>query len=121
MSRNRRNLSDALLSRPDLRRIAELIEPGSRVLDLGCGSGEFLHYLSAAKQVRGLGIEIDPKKIAEDLRFLDRAVTEDLPDEELIGILRGMIPTYHAPDEINRRALDELERAAEPAGEPAPA
>ena len=65
--------------------------------------------------------EIDPKKIAEDLRFLDRAVTEDLPDEELIGILRGMIPTYHAPDEINRRALDELERAAEPAGEPAPA
>ena len=63
MSRNRRNPSDALLSRPDLRRIAELIEPGSRVLDLGCGSGEFLHYLSAAKQVKGLGIEIDPKKV----------------------------------------------------------
>lgn len=63
MSRNKRNFSGTLLSRPDLRRIAELIEPGSRVLDLGCGNGEFLHYLAAAKQVKGLGIEINPKKI----------------------------------------------------------
>jgi len=63
MSRNKRNFSGTLLSRPDLRRIAELIEPGSRVLDLGCGNGEFLHYLAAAKQVKGLGIEINPQKI----------------------------------------------------------
>ncbi len=55
----------ATLSRPDLRRIAELIEPGSRVLDLGCGDGAFLHYLAAAKQIRPLGVELDADLVAE--------------------------------------------------------
>ena len=50
--------------------------------------------------------ELDPKQIMADLEFLDRAVTEDTPNDELIGIMRGMIPTYHAPEEVNRRAGD---------------
>ena len=50
---------------------------------------------------------IDPDEIMKNLQFLDRAVTEDYDNEELIGILRGMIPTYHAPDEVNRRAEEE--------------
>ena len=37
--------AENIISRPDLRRIAELIEPDSRVLDLGCGNGDFLNYL----------------------------------------------------------------------------
>lgn len=64
MKRRERKIDEhALLSRPDLRRIAELIEPGSRVLDLGCGDGAFLRYLAAAKQVTPLGIEIDPARV----------------------------------------------------------
>ncbi len=47
---------------------------------------------------------IDPDEIMERLEILDRAVTEDLPNSELITILRGMIPTYRAPEEINRAA-----------------
>ena len=43
---------EALLSRPDLRRIAELIEPESRVLDLGCGNGDFLNYLKKSKNIQ---------------------------------------------------------------------
>lgn len=50
--------------------------------------------------------ELDPKQIMSDLEFLDRAVTEDTPNDELVGIMRGMIPTYHAPEEVNRRAVD---------------
>ena len=50
---------------------------------------------------------IDPDEIMKNLEFLDRAVTEDYSDEELIGILRSMIPTYHAPEEVNRRAVEE--------------
>ena len=54
-----------IISRPDLRRIAELIEPGSRVLDLGCGNGDFLKYLKTSKEIRPLGVELDADMVAE--------------------------------------------------------
>lgn len=57
--------AEAIISRPDLRRMAELIEPGSRVLDLGCGSGEFLGFLKKRKNIRPLGVEIDADMVAE--------------------------------------------------------
>ncbi len=65
--------------------------------------------------------EIDSRQILEDLERLDRAVTEEnLPDEELIAMLRGMIPTYHAPEEVNRKAEASMSAmAGGPAGKPA--
>lgn len=48
----------------DLQVIASLIEPGSRVLDLGCGGGDLLAWLAAAKDVRGAGIEQDKDRAA---------------------------------------------------------
>ena len=51
--------------RADLEIIQEWIPAGSRVLDLGCGDGELLAWLSANKQVSGYGLEIDPDKIAQ--------------------------------------------------------
>ncbi len=42
-----------------LRPIFDLIEPGSKVLDLGCGDGTLLEYLQRDKQVKGWGVEID--------------------------------------------------------------
>ncbi len=44
--------------RPDLQVIADLIAPGTKVLDLGCANGELLAYLIQNKKVRGRGIEI---------------------------------------------------------------
>ena len=44
--------------RQDLRLIAEMIEPGSRVLDIGCGDGALLAYLVRHKRVDGRGIEL---------------------------------------------------------------
>lgn len=49
--------------RPDLQIIQQLIEPGIRVLDLGCGDGSLLHYLQTQKQVTGIGLEIDADNI----------------------------------------------------------
>ena len=43
--------------------IAEIVEPGSRVLDLGCGEGELLAWLTEHKQVRGRGVEIEGEKV----------------------------------------------------------
>ena len=44
--------------RKDMERIAALVPPGSRVLDLGCGKGELLAYLQAQRRCTGYGIEI---------------------------------------------------------------
>lgn len=49
--------------RPDLAVISEWIQPGSRILDIGCGEGELLDYLSTHRQVRGYGLEIDDAKL----------------------------------------------------------
>lgn len=46
------------LLRPDLAPIAAMIEPGSRVLDIGCGDGELLEYLVRHREVTGRGMEI---------------------------------------------------------------
>ncbi len=45
------------------RAIFEIVPAGSRVLDLGCGSGELLYLLVREKGVRGEGIELDEQAI----------------------------------------------------------
>jgi len=44
--------------RVDLQLIADMIEPDSRVLDIGCGDGTLLDYLVHFRQVDGRGIEL---------------------------------------------------------------
>ena len=54
---------------PDIRLdhsiIYSIIEPESRVLDLGCSEGDLLYPLVRDKQVRAQGIELDDKAIQE--------------------------------------------------------
>jgi methionine biosynthesis protein MetW len=54
--------------RPDHRVIFDWIEPGARVLDLGCGDGELMDLLSQKKDARVQGIELDEKAIWECVR-----------------------------------------------------
>lgn len=44
--------------RVDLKLIADMVAPHSRVLDVGCGEGILLDYLNVSKQVDGRGIEL---------------------------------------------------------------
>lgn len=44
--------------RADIDIIADLVEPGSQILDLGCGDGEILKKLIFDKKCRGHGVEL---------------------------------------------------------------
>lgn len=50
-------------TRLDLEVISALVQPGSRVLDLGCGDGSFLRRLRNEHQADVLGIEIDAELV----------------------------------------------------------
>ncbi len=54
--------------RPDHRIIFDWVEPGARILDLGCGNGELMDLLSQRKDARVQGIELDEKAIWECVR-----------------------------------------------------
>lgn len=64
--------------RPDLRRIASWITPGSRVLDLGCGDGALLEHLTKAHGVSGVGVEIDDARVIASVRRGVDVIQQDL-------------------------------------------
>lgn len=64
--------------------IADLITPGTRVLDLGCGSGTLLQKLRDEKDVEGCGVEVDQEKVIRCIERGIRIMTLDL-DQGLEG------------------------------------
>ena len=70
--------------RRDFEIIGELIEPATRVLDLGCGEGELLEWLAAHKNVDARGVEISGVKvqraIARGVSVFQSDIDEGLAD-----------------------------------------
>ena len=68
----------------DLQVIASWIEPGSKVLDLGCRTGSLLAHLTREKSIRGTGIEIDEhfagEAIAKGLSVIHGDIYEEIED-----------------------------------------
>lgn len=64
--------------RPDLDIISGWIEPGSRVLDLGCGDGTLLAHLRDTRRVAGYGLEIDPANVAACVKAGVNVIQADL-------------------------------------------
>ena len=50
-------------ARIDLGLIAEMIAPGSRVLDVGCGDGDLLALLQSKRNVNGRGVELSQEGV----------------------------------------------------------
>lgn len=69
-----------MTQRSDLEHIIDWVPSESRVLDLGCGEGELLEALIEAKQVSGVGVDIDIRNVA---KALDRGLQVLQQDMEL--------------------------------------
>ena len=100
--------------RLDLSHIQRWIDPGSRVLDLGCADGEFLQTLRDQRQVRGTGIEIDQDHISQaisrGLNIIEQDMDKGLgnfPDQSFdTVVLAHALQAVHYPD----RVLEEMLR-----------
>jgi methionine biosynthesis protein MetW len=78
------NPTSSLEMRPDFKIIAEIIQPGTRVLDLGCGEGLLLAWLATNKKVLARGVEIEAqnvrKAIARGVSAYQGDIDEGLAD-----------------------------------------
>ena len=93
--------------RLDLRLMSEMITPGSRVLDIGCGEGDLLDHLFRTRGCDARGIELD-------MAAVTHAVAHGLP------VMQGDADTdlEHYPDGafdyvVLSRTLQAVERPRE--------
>ena len=102
--------------RIDLKEIADWIPSNSRVMDLGCGTGELLNYLQLNKKVTGVGVEIDNERIVSCVEKGVPVVQQNLEDGlalfdckqfdvvVLSQTLQAMVNTEHILKEMARVA-----------------
>ena len=99
--------------RPDQQLVGTLIAERNKVMDIGCGQGEFLAWLENERKVRGHGIEIDPKKVgtavAKGLSVVQGDADTDLQyyaDNGFDAVILGLtLQVMKQPKEVLREAL----------------
>lgn len=64
--------------RADLQLIADWVQDGSRVLDLGCGDATLLAWLFQNKRANGYGVEIDPHNVVSAISAGVNVIQGDL-------------------------------------------
>jgi len=105
--------------RLDLRLIADMVEPGSRVLDIGSGDGTLIDHLYRTRGCDARGIEIDmgevTRAVAHGLPVMHGDADTDLaqyPDGAFdYVILSRTLQAVERPREVLRQMLRIGERA----------
>jgi len=100
-------------SRVDLLLIAEMVTPGTRVLDVGCGDGTLLHLLAEKRGVDGRGIELSQAGVnscvAQGLAVIQGDADTDLvyyPDLAFdYAILSQTIQATYSPRDVLKQLL----------------
>jgi methionine biosynthesis protein MetW len=100
-------------TRVDHDLIAEMVEPGSRVLDVGCGDGQLLQLLIRRRDVDGRGVEIERDKVnlcvAQGLPVIQGDADSDLanyPDQSFdYAVLSLTIQATRHPQTVLKNLL----------------
>ena len=85
------------------------LRPGEKLFEELLMDRETLHKTDNQKIFVEEQEFIDPGEIMAGLQSLDRAVTENQSADEIIDLLKGLISTYHSPEEVNARTAERLE------------
>ena len=99
--------------RTDLLLIADMIESGTRVLDIGCGDGALLDHLVNFKEVDGRGIELSQAGVnacvRQGLSVIQGDADTDLVDYPPMAfdyaVLSETLQATRAPDELLRQLV----------------
>src|ERR1700738_332802 len=106
-------------ARVDLLLVAEMVTPGAKVLDVGCGDGELLRLLAETRGVDGRGIELSREGVnqcvAKGLAVIQGDADTDLsdyPDDafDYVILSQTLQATRHP-----RVALEHMLRICRPA------
>lgn len=87
----------------DMQIMRDWVDPGSRVLDLGCGRGVLLEYLKQTRKTQGVGVDLSHEKIHDCVKRGLSAYLGDMME------FMGSFPDNHFDRVICSRTLQELD------------
>jgi len=77
------------------------LRPGEKLYEELLMNSKFLTETDNEKIFVEEQAEIDPAEIMNGLIRLDMAVTEGSDHREILALMKELVPTYHAPEEVN--------------------
>ena len=102
-----------VLGRSDYAIIGQIVEPKTKVLDLGCGEGELLEWLARHKKVDARGVELSTAKVRQAISRgvsvfqsdIEQALA-DYPDQAFdYVILSQTLQETRSPRQVLREML----------------
>lgn len=95
------------------------IRPEHAVFNLGCGFGEFINNVNAAKRY---GMDLNPAtagKLSKDVRFLEQDCSEpwNLPDASLDMVFTSNFLEHLGDKDAVKRTLRQVHRCLRPGGQ----
>jgi len=111
---------------PDVEQFLEYINPGDKILDVGCGNGRLLQLLSG-KEVDYTGLDISPALVEEakkEWSGLDQKVEFQVGDildlkfsENSFDVVFCLAVLYHIPSKkLREKAITNLAKVVKPGG-----
>lgn len=100
--------------RPDQEIICDWIQPGTRILDLGCGDGSLLRHLMDHHKVEGYGLELDDSKVLTSLENginviqsdLDHGLSDYFDDDSFDYVIMSLtLQAMNFPDQLLEEML----------------